>query len=415
MTDRADTDLAEKARALDAGDPLAAARAQFIRPEGWLFFDANSVGPAPEAARAAASALVEDWAGLRRRGWSQRDWVDMPSILGDAIAPFIGAGPGEVVACDNTTVNLFKAVGHALAINSERTVLLTQDHNFPTDLHVLQGYVRSSGGRLSLRRVNSEAEALAALGEEVALFSFSHVDYKSGERWDMAALNRAARAKGVLSLWDVSHSAGAVPVDAPGTGADYIVGCGYKYLCTGPGGPAFIYVRPDLTDSAWPPLCGWMGHADIYAFSEEYEPHGGIKRFISGTPLVGANALAATSADIFRTVEPRDLWAAHRSLSEFLIEVLESLCGRYGVQVSSPRDYDRRGGHVSFRAPGAGHVVEALIADRLVSSFRKPDSIRFGISPLALTHADMVEAGRRLASILERESWRAPEFAAVSV
>lgn len=408
-------ELAEKARELDAADGLAAAREGFVRPEGWLYFDANSVGPAPKAAKAAAIALVDDWAHLRRRGWSERDWVDMPSILGDAIAPFISAGPGQVVAVDNTTVNLFKAVGHALAVNSKRTVLLTQDHNFPTDLHVLQGYVRSSGGRLSLRRVSTEDEALAALDEDVALFSFSHVDYKSGTRWDMGVLNAAAKAKGALSLWDVSHSAGAVPVDAPGTGADYIVGCGYKYLCTGPGGPAFIYVRPDLADKAWPQLCGWMGHADIYAFSGEFEPHAGIKRFISGTPLVGANELAATSADLFRQIDPAALWASHRSLSEFLIEVLEGLCGKHGVEVSSPRDYDRRGGHISFRSPGAGHVVEALIDAKVVSSFRKPDSIRFGISPLALTHADMLEAGQRLSAILEAETWRDPKFANVSV
>jgi kynureninase len=407
--------LAEKAAALDAADVLGAVRDKFERVEGWVYLDANSVGPAPKAARAAAVALVDDWVHLRRRGWAERDWVDMASIIGDAIAPMIGAGPGEVVACDNTTVNLYKATGHALAVQEGRTVLLTQGHNFPTDLHVLQGYVRASAGRLSLRTVTTEEEAIAAMDEDVALASFSLVDYKSGDRWDMGKVNAAAREKGVLTLWDASHAAGAVPVDASGTGADYVIVCGYKYLCVGPGGPAFIYVRPGLADLAWPPLCGWMGHRDIYAFSGEYVPHQGVKRFISGTPLVGANELAATAADIYRTVKPQDLWAKHRSLSEFLIEALEAECGALGVEVTSPREYDKRGGQVSFRAPGAGHVVEALIDAKVVSSFRKPDSIRFGLSPLALTHGDMLTAVARLKTILETEIWRDPKYADVSV
>lgn len=409
------TDLTAEAKALDADDPLAIARDKFEHPEGWMFFDANSVGPMPKAARPAAEKLMDDWVGLRRRGWADRDWVTMPSMLGDALAPLIGAGPGEIVVCDSTTVNLFKATGHALGLQPGRSVIVTQGHNFPTDLHVLQGIAHNSGGEISLKYVTTEDEAIAALDETVALASFSYVDYKSGERWDMARVNAAAREKGALVLWDVSHAAGVVPIDVKATQADYIVGCGYKYLSTGPGGPAFIYVRPEIANQAWPPLCGWMGHEDIYAFSDNFVPHGGIKRFISGTPAVGANEIAAAAADIYRDIDPKALWAHHRSLSEFLIRALEIECGSMGVEVTSPRDYDRRGGHVSFRAPGAGHVVEALIDAKVVSSFRKPDSIRFGISPLAFRHADMLEAVRRLKEILVSEVWREPKYADVSV
>ncbi|MEX3012061.1 aminotransferase class V-fold PLP-dependent enzyme [Hoeflea sp. TYP-13] len=413
MLDKAD--LAQEARTLDAGDRISSICAHYEQPKGWIFFDANSVGPAPKTARKAASDLMDDWVNLRRRGWAERDWVDMPAILGDRIAPMIGAGPGEVVVCDNTTVNLYKATGHALAVNKDRATIVTQAENFPTDLHVLQGFERFCDRPVEIRHVDTEEEAIAAMDDTVVLGSFSHVGYKSGIRWDMEKINAAAHEKGALVLWDVSHSAGAVPIDARGSNADYIVGCGYKYLSTGPGGPAYIYVRPDLAERAWPPMCGWMGHADIYAFSGNYEPHTGIKRFISGTPMVGANAIARCAADIYEKYEPGDIWARHRSLSEFFVRALETMCGKLGVEVTSPANYDRRGGHVSFRAPGAGRVVEALIDKKVVASFRKPDSIRFGISPTALTHQDIHEAVRRLHDILETEIWRDPKYENVSV
>lgn len=413
MLDKAD--LKSEAMTLDAADPIASICDHFERREGWIFFDANSVGPAPKTARAAADALVDDWINLRRRGWSERDWVDMPTILGDRIAPMIGAGPGQVVVCDNTTVNLFKACGHALAVNRERSVIVTQRDNFPTDVHVLRGFEQFVERPLQIRYVETEDEAIDALDSAAALGSFSHVGYKSGLRWDMARVNAHARANGTLVLWDVSHSAGTVPIDATGSGADYIVGCGYKYLSTGPGGPAFIYVRPDLVDQAWPPLCGWMGHADIFAFDTEFEPHSGIKRFLAGTHMVGANQLARCAGEIYARYRPEDIWRRHRSLSEFFIRAVEMLCGDLGVEITSPRDYDCRGGHVSFRAPGAGQVVEALIDARVVSSFRKPDSIRFGISPTSLTHADIFEAVQRLQNILVSATWKEPKYAKVSV
>lgn len=413
MLDNAD--LAKQAQALDASDPILSVCDQFERPDGWIFFDPNSIGPTPKSAGAAAANLVHEWATLRRRGWAERDWIHMPAKLGDLIAPMIGAGPGEVLVCDNTTVNLYKAVGHALEINHDRSVLVTPADNFPTDLHVLQGFEQSSDRSLTIRYVETEDEAVAALDETVALGSFSHVEYKSGARWDMDRIGNAARDAGALTLWDVSHSAGAVPVDAHGSGADYIVGCGYKYLSMGPGGPAFIYVRPDLVDQAWPPICGWMGHAETFSLPKTYVPHEGIIRFLAGTPMVGANSLAHCAAEIFNRYGPDDLWSRHQSLSEFFILAVETLCGPLGAEVTSPRDYQRRGGHVSLKAPGAGRVVQALIDAKVVSSFRKPDSIRFGISPLALTHVDIYDSVSRLRDILEKQTWKDPKYANVSV
>lgn len=406
---------AELAQALDAKDDLASIRDLFECPDGVVYLDANSVGPMPKLAREKAKGLLDDWVRLRRRGWSQRQWLDMPSLLGDGIAPLIGAAPGTVVMCDSTTLNQFKAVSHALALRPGRSVVLTQNGNFPTDVHVLQGLVRSSGGRLSLRFVDNEDEAVAALDETIAVAALSHVDYRSGERWDMARVTRAAHLKGALAVWDLSHSAGAVPVDVSGAGVDLAVGCGYKYLCAGPGGPAYIYLRPGLGDQVWPALAGWMGHADVYAFARDYEPHAGVKKFLTGTPLVGADELASAMLEVWPRVPPQKLWAKHKSLTDFLIAALKQECGALGVTVNSPDDHGRRGGNVSFSSPGAGSVVEALIDAGVVSSFRKPDAIRFGVSPLVIRHADCWEAVQRLRSILESKTWQLPKYAKVSV
>jgi kynureninase len=406
---------AADARKLDDNDGLAGIRDLFELPEGTIFMDANSVGPMPKAVREKSTGLLDDWVNLRRRGWSQRDWLEMPSMLGDAIAPIIGAGPGEVVMCDSTTLNQYKAVTHCLALKPDRGVILTQNGNFPTDVHVLQGLVRASNGRLSLLLIDTEDEAVAAIDDTVAVAALSHVDYRSGERWDMARVTEAAHAKGALTVWDISHSAGAVPVNVKEAEADFAIGCGYKYLCSGPGGPAYIYMKPGIGDGVWPALAGWMGHADVYAFARDYEPHAGVKKFLTGTPLVGANALASAILDIWPKVDPPALWAKHKSLTDFLIEALEQECGALGVEVTSPRDHDHRGGNVSFRSPGAGSVVEALIDQGVVSSFRQPDALRFGVSPLVIRHIDVWDAVQRLKRVLEENIWQRPKYAKVSV
>ena len=403
------------AQHLDSRDDLSAIRDLFECPENMIFMDANSVGPMPKAVRQKSEALLDDWVNLRRRGWSQRQWLEMPSLLGDCIAPMIGAAPGTVVMCDSTTLNQYKAIRHALALRSDRYVILTQNGNFPTDVHVLQGIARASGGMISVRFVDTEDEALAALDHGVAVAAFSHVNYLSGERWDMARVTRAAHAAGALTVWDLSHSAGAVEVDVTGSQADFAVGCGYKYLCTGPGGPAYIYLKPGLGDAVWPTVAGWMGHADVFAFARDFEPHLGVKKFLTGTPLVGADELASAILDVWPKVDPAKLWTKHKSLTGFLIAALKQECGGLGVVVNSPDDHRRRGGNVSFSSAGAGSVVEALIDLGVVSSFRKPDAIRFGVSPLVIRHADCWEAVQRLKQVLSEKLWTRPKYAKVSV
>jgi kynureninase len=405
----------DHAIALDNADKLMFLRDFFELPEDLIHLDANSVGPMPKATRDAAKGLLADWVTLRRRGWAERQWLDMPSLLGDAIAPMIGARKGEVIMCDSTTLNQFKAVAHALSINANRNAIVTQSGNFPTDLHVLEGLKHVISRDLRVIFCASEDEAIAALNEDVAVAALSHVDYRSGERWDMERVTKFAHDKGVLTVWDVSHSAGAVPVDVRGSDPDFVIGCGYKYLCSGPGGPAFIYARPGLADRAHPAIAGWMGHADVFAFAAKYEPHPGIKRFLTGTPLVGANELAKPLLDIWPKVDPQALWAKHNSLTDYLIALLKSECGPLGVTVTSPEDHGRRGGNVSFSSPGAGSVVEALLDQGVISSFRKPDAIRFGVSPLVIRHVDIHDAVERLKHVLEIEIWKQPKYAKVAV
>ena len=387
----------EDALALDAADPLAPVRAQFETDDSTIYLDANSLGPMPKAVRASAAVFFDEWSRVRSKAWSERPWLSLPGRLGDAIAPHIGAGPGEVVFCDSTTVNQFKAAAHALAINANRSVIVTQDSNFPTDVHVLQALAERSNGKLSLQFVHSEDEAIAALGPHTAVAALTHTDYRSGERWNLARVNAAARAAGVLTVWDLSHSAGAVPVDLTGSGADFAIGCGYKYLCSGPGSPAYIYARAGLADAVPPALAGWIGHADVFAFARDYQPHPGIKRFLTGTPMVGANALAEPMIALWSGLDPQAVWAKHAGLSALLISLLDQIPG---VELISPRDPARRGGNVSFRAPGNAPVAAALIARGVICSFRAPDAIRFGISPLTTRFADIYDAVAALKAVL---------------
>lgn len=400
---------------LDREDPLSRYLEKFEKRPGWIFFDANSMGPMPKSVRKAASAMLDDWVELRRCGWSQREWVEGPQIVGDGFAHWIGAGPGEVTVCDNTTLNIYKLAAQALRMNADRSKIVTQSGNFPTDLHVLQGFVEQSGGRLRIVLADTESELIAAIDADTALVALCHAEYRSGDRWDMAAINDAAHAVGALTLWDLSHTAGAVKVDLNGTNADFAVGCGYKYLSGGLGSPAYLWVRPDLLDAKWPVIAGWMGHADIYAFAEIYEPIADVRRHLTGTPTVGANEIFRCATDIWKDIDVRDLDARHKSLSDTLIALLEQECGDLGVVVTSTRDHAKRGGHVSFTAPGAGNTVEALLGEGVVGSFRKPDSIRFGVGPFALSHADLWEAVQRLKDVLVQEKWRDERFAEVTV
>jgi kynureninase len=404
-------------RALDARDPLGAIRDRFARPaEDTVYLDGNSLGAMPADAPARVERLMrEGWRDARRRGWNRFDWLEQPWRLGEGLAPIVGAGAGDVIFCDSTTLNLYKILAYAWQLDRSRPVIVTETHNFPTDTFVAEGLVRFAGGAAALRRIDEPRELDAALAADVGVLYLSHVDYRTSRRWNMAEVDALARVRGVLTLWDCSHSAGAVPVDLGGSGADFAVGCGNKYLCGGPGAPAWLYVHPRHQERAWPVIAGWMGHADPTAFGQTYKPAPGVRRHLTGTPGILANEAMSAAIDIWRDVTRDALAWKHRSLSELTLALLDQECAKLGVRVTSPRDYDAQGGHVGFSHPDAGPVSEALLEHGVMCSFRQPDVIRFGLTPVANSHEDIWIAVARLRRVLETEVWRAPRFATVSV
>jgi len=410
----------ESCRAMDAADPLAGFRERFQAPVAdTIFLDANSMGAMPSAVPGRMDAFFRDaWVELRRQGWNHFQWMERPAQIGAAIAPLMGARPEDVIACDNTTVNLFKALSYAWRTRAGGTRIVSESGNFPTDLYVAQGLAAqglAADGEPELTVCATRAELVEAIGPDTAVVYLSHVDYRTGERWDMADICARAKAVGARTVWDLSHSTGAIPVDLMGSGADFAVGCGYKYLSGGPGGPAYVWVHPDHQDTAGPTISGWMGHADVFAFATEYEPMQGVGRHATGTPAVIANEIAWCAAEIWRDVDPPRLWAKHKALGDLMIDLLDQECGALGVTVNTPRDYDQRGGHVGFSHPGAGPVCEALLEAGVVGSFRKPNALRFGLGALYLTYHEVWETVARLRSILETERWRDPKFQKVSV
>jgi kynureninase len=396
--------------ALDARiDPLGAFAARFAPGQpGTLYFDANSIGPMPADAPARLSRLLDDgWRIARRRGWNDADWLAQPRMLGAALAPIIGAASGDVLVCDSTSVNHYKLLRLALAAAAPKTTIVVQDDVFPSNRYVAQGIAH--GGAAQLRGIAGIDELPAALASgDVAVVSLSHVDYRSGERLDMAACTELAHRHGSLALWDLSHSAGAVAVRLRDADADLAVGCGYKYLCGGPGAPALLYVHPRLHDAACPAIAGWMGHADTFAFAADYRPAAGVARQQVGTPAVIANALFAAAADIWREVDPAALDARHRSLTDTLVALVEQRAAARGVELAGPRQHAQRGGHVALRiADGdVAKLAQALVEAGVVVSARRPDALRLAVHPLTTRHVDLWDAVERLCAVLDDGRWR---------
>jgi kynureninase len=407
----------EACQAWDQEDPLKSFRACFQPPEkDVIFLDANSMGAMPKTVPPMLQKFCTDaWVELRRQGWNHFEWMERPTGLGASISHLMGARPEDVLVCDNTTVNLFKLLSYAWRVRGSGDELLTERGNFPTDLYVAEGIEKLFDGAVKLVVCDSRAEVLERISKKTAIVYLTHADYRSGERWDMADLNSRAHAADALTVWDLSHSTGAIPVDLMGSQADFAIGCGYKYLSGGPGGPAYLWVHPEHGQKAWPSICGWMGHGDVFAFAKTYWPLEGIGRQATGTPAVIANEIFACAAEIWEQVDAEQLWAKHRKLGDLMIDLLDQECGALGVVVNSPRDYDQRGGHIGFSHAGAGPLCEALLDAGVVGSFRKPNALRFGLGSLYLRYEDIWETVQRLRRILEAESWRDDRFQKVSV
>ncbi|MGF1658956.1 MAG: kynureninase [Rubrimonas sp.] len=394
--------------ALDAADPLAGLRDAFHLPEGVIYLDGNSLGPLPKRAAATLRDVVErEWGESLIRGWTAHGWVDLPERLGDRIGRLIGAAPGATVVCDSTSVNVFKLLAAAMRLRPGRDVILSDEGNFPTDLYIAEGLIELIG-RGRLRRVPRES-VLEALDAEVAVALLTQVDYRSGAKLDLAATTARVHAAGAVMLWDLAHSTGAFPVDLAESGAEFAVGCGYKYLNGGPGAPAFLYVRPDLADGLRPALSGWFGHAAPFAFDPSFRPAPGVGRLRVGTPPILSMRALDAALDVFDMVDLADLAAKSRALSELFIAEVERRVPPGEIALASPRDPAQRGSQVSFRCPHGYAVVQALIAEGVIGDFRAPDLMRFGFAPLYLRFADVADAAFRLAEILHERRWDRPE------
>jgi kynureninase len=402
----------DDAAALDAADPLASVRDAFALPEGVVYLDGNSLGALPRATPARLAALVErEWGRDLIRSWNAHAWIDLPQRVGAALAPILGASPDEVVVADSTSVNLFKLLAAALRQRPGRRVVLTETTNFPTDVYVAQGLAELLPERVELRLVARDGLA-QALGPDVAVLLLTHVDFRSAELHDMAALTSAAHAAGALALWDLSHSAGAVPLHLDGWQVDLAAGCGYKYLNGGPGAPAFAFVARRLHEGLANPLSGWMGHAAPFEFETAYRPARGVTRLLSGTPpVLGLAALACGIEPILASGVER-LRAKAKALTQLFIRLVEQECGAFGFELRSPRDPERRGSHVSLGHPEGYAIVQALIAHGVIGDFRAQDLLRFGFAPAYLRFVDVWDAVAALRGVLEDGGYRHERFRA---
>jgi len=398
--------------ALDRADPLRRFRDRFRLPPGLVYLDGNSLGAMPKAAPARVAQVVErEWGDDLIRSWSRNGWMDLPLRIGAKIGTLIGAAEGETVVADSTSVNLFKALGAALGLRPGRRVILSERGNFPTDLYIAEGLAALVGRGCGLRLVDAD-EVESALGPDVAVLMLTQVDYRTGRMWDMARLTASAHAAGALTVWDLSHSAGAVPLDLAAAEADFAVGCGYKYLNGGPGAPAFLQVARRHQDRAAMPLTGWLGHAAPFAFEPSFRPADGIGRARVGTPPVISLAALEVGVDLALEASVAALRAKSLRQTELFAALAAQELGGFGFALASPAEAAQRGSQVCLRHEHGWPIVQALAAERVIGDFRAPDILRFGIAPLYIGFAELWDAIAALKRVMAERLWDRPAYRA---
>lgn len=426
MTNPSSPPTREHCLQLDDADPLRSLRDLFELPPGLIYLDGNSLGVLPRATAARVQQVVQqEWGRDLIGSWNSAGWITLAQRVGDKIAACVGARPGELVAADSTSVNLYKVLSAAGGIvqagarsntnpnaSPHRRVIVSERDNFPTDLYIAQSLARERGLELRLVQAGQIAEQL---NDELAVLMLTQVNYRTGALHDMAALTRAAHAAGGLAVWDLAHSAGALPVDLHGSDADFAVGCGYKYLNGGPGAPAFVWVHPRWADRFEQPLSGWLGHAAPFEFSPDYRPAAGVARYLCGTPPILAMAALECGVNTVLATGPLGGMAALRAkslaLTRLFITLVEARCAGHGLTLVTPRDDAQRGSQVCLSHPHAAYpMVQALIARGVVGDFRAPDILRFGFTPLYTRFTDLWDAVEHLQQVLESGQWREARF-----
>ncbi|SLN33545.1 Kynureninase [Falsiruegeria litorea R37] len=387
---------------------FAATKAMFELPEGVIYLDGNSLGPLPKAAGARVqNMMTEEWGKLLITGWNKAGWMAKPTNLGDRVGKLIGAEPGSVVMGDTLSIKVYQAVASALELNPGRKVVLSDNGNFPTDLYMADGLLRSLGEGYELRVVDPEAVA-DNLTDDVAVMMITEVDYRTGRKHDMKALTQKAHANGVITVWDLAHTAGAVPVDLSGCNADFAVGCTYKYLNGGPGAPAFIYVSPRHANQVRPALSGWLGHEAPFAFDLDYRPGSGIERMRVGTPPVIQMTALETAMDVWDMADIHEVRAKSTELTELFIAEVEAACPM--LTLASPRDAEIRGSQVSFSFEDGYAAMQAIIERGVIGDFRAPDIMRFGFTPLYIDEGDVRAAVAIISDVMNNKLWDRPEY-----
>jgi len=381
---------------------------KFDLPAGVIYLDGNSLGPLPKGALARAETVItEQWGQQLIRAWNSAGWMDLPVKVGDRLAPLIGAPEGSVATGDTLSIKVYQALAAALKMRPERKVILSDSGNFPSDLYMAQGLIETIGGDLSLKTPAPEA-VLDAIDETVAVVMLTHVDYRTGRLHDMHAITKAAHRAGAVMVWDLAHSAGAMALDLAGCGAEFAVGCTYKYLNGGPGAPAFIYARPDLIQAVEPALAGWMGHDAPFAMDPDYRPARDAERLRVGTPPIVQLSILDAALDVWEGVDLQALRAASMRLSDLFIAEVERRCP--ALILASPRDANQRGSQVSFAFEHGYAAIQALIDLGVIGDFRAPNIMRFGFTPLFLDDDDIRQAAALIERVTRDELWRDAKY-----
>lgn len=409
MSTSSDLDTLEACLLADAADPLAGVGRRFSIPDGLIYLDGNSLGPMPHrAVEAIAEAATVEWGEQLIGSWTEAGWFDAPLRLGRKLESILGVEPQNsaepsLVVCDTISINLFKLVSALSPLDPDRPNVLVEHGAFPTDRYVVGGAV----GEDHLVDLHHPEDLARAVTDDVGLVVLSHVDYRTGCRWDMEAATRTVHEAGALVVWDLAHSAGSMDLHLSEYGVDAAVGCTYKYLNGGPGSQGFLYLRPGLADRVSQPIAGWWGHAAPFAMEASYRPAGGVKRFMTGTQAILTMSGLEAALDELADVDWAQVRAKSERLSRLFIDRMDAI---EGVEVSGPRDPDRRGSHVSVRYANAYPLVRALIDRGVIGDFREPDFARFGLVPLILSYADVWRAADQIADVIATGAWDRPEY-----